>query len=147
MRSRRQAPYLELGAAEGLDGLGLGRVLDADGHQWLTNVDTGDLAVGLAVCTTHTSLETICSSAGEHLVDADDVVGVGADADVEGILADGLDQVLVAANTASFESLGGDLLVLVGEEVHAEGELGDVGLLAAKIEDADLSVGDTTAEA
>lgn len=55
--------------------------------------------------------------------------------------------VLVGANTGSLEGLGGDLLILVGDEVNAEGELVDVGLLATEIEDANLGVGDTTVEA
>lgn len=55
--------------------------------------------------------------------------------------------VLVGANTGSLEGLRGDLLILVGDEVNAERELVDVGLLAAKIEDANLGVGDTTVEA
>lgn len=55
--------------------------------------------------------------------------------------------VLVGANTGSLEGLRGDLLILVGDEVDAEGELVDVGLLATEIEDANLGVGDTTVEA
>ena len=54
--------------------------------------------------------------------------------------------VLVGANTGSLEGLRGDLLILVGDEVNAEGELVDVGLLATEIEDANLGVGDTTVE-
>lgn len=55
--------------------------------------------------------------------------------------------VLVGANTGSLEGLRGDLLILVGDEVNAEGELVDVGLLATEIEDANLGVGYTTVEA
>jgi hypothetical protein len=55
--------------------------------------------------------------------------------------------ILVGANTGSLESLRGDLLILVGDEVNAEGELVHTGALAAKIEDANLGVGDTTVEA
>jgi hypothetical protein len=55
--------------------------------------------------------------------------------------------VLVGANTGSLEGLRGDLLILVGDEVNAERELVDVGLLATEIEDANLGVGDTTVEA
>ena len=55
--------------------------------------------------------------------------------------------VLVGANTGSLEGLRGDLLILVGDEVNAEGELVDVGLLATEIEDANLGVGHTTVEA
>ena len=55
--------------------------------------------------------------------------------------------VLVGANTGSLEGLRGDLLILVGDEVNAEGELVNVGLLATEIEDANLGVGYTTVEA
>jgi len=55
--------------------------------------------------------------------------------------------ILVGADTGGFEGLGTQLLVLVGDEVDAERELIDTGTLAAKIEDADLRVGDTTVEA
>ena len=133
----------------------------------LADVDTSDKAVGLAERTTHTGLKSIGTGTRQHLVDTDDVVGVGADAEVEGLLTGGLHHVpwrcvsrkssfspgacrgyvLVGANTGSLEGLGGDLLILVGDEVNAEGELVDVGLLATEIEDANLGVGYTTVEA
>lgn len=50
---------------------------------------------------------------------ADDVVGVGADAEMERVLAGGLDDVLVGANTGGLERLGRELLELVGNEVAA----------------------------
>ena len=55
--------------------------------------------------------------------------------------------VLVGADTGGFESLGTQLLILVGDEVDAAWELVDVGALAAEIEDADLWVWHTTVEA
>ena len=68
-------------------------VLAADGHEDLANVDTGDLAVRLAEGTTHTGLETIGTSARQHLVDTDDVVGVGTNTEVETFLTRDLDEV------------------------------------------------------
>ena len=53
---------------------------------------------------------------------------------------------LVAADPAGLEGLGGELLQLAGDEVHAQGELIDAGLLPAEVEDADLGVRDTSAE-
>ena len=50
-----------------------------------------------------TGLQTICTGAGKHLVDTDDVVGVKAHADVEVILANGVDHVLVGSNTGSLK--------------------------------------------
>ena len=80
-------------AAEGLDGGGAVGVTSADREQDLADVDAGDGAVGLAEGATHAGLETIGSGARQHLVDADDVVWVGADAHVETFLAGGLDEV------------------------------------------------------
>lgn len=122
-------------------------VASADAEDDLANVDTGDSAVGLAPGTTHTSLQSIGTGARQHLVDADDVEGVGADAQVETLLAAVLDEVLVGANTGGLEGLGAQLLILVGDEVDAEREVVDVGTLAAEIEDANLGVGYTTVEA
>jgi len=68
---------------------------------------------------------------------------VGADAEVERVLARVLDDVLVGADTGGLERLGRDLLVLVRDEVDAERELVDAGLLATEVEDADLGVRDT----
>jgi hypothetical protein len=58
----------------------------------------------------------------------------------------GWENVLVGANTGGFESLGGQLLVLVGDEVDTHGEVIHVSLLTTKIEDANLSVGNTAVE-
>jgi hypothetical protein len=53
---------------------------------------------------------------------------------------------LVGANTGGLKSLRAQLFVLVGDQVDAERELIDTSTLAAKVEDADLRVGDTTVE-
>lgn len=130
-----------------IEGMIRTRVTGTDAHDDLANVDTGNSTVGLTPGTTHTSLQSIGTGARQHLVDTDDVEGVGADAEVERFLTTVLDEVLVGANTGGFESLGAQLLILVGDEVNAEREVVDGGLLAAKIEDTDLGVGDTTVEA
>jgi hypothetical protein len=139
--------YLVLGAPESLNGSGAESIPCADGQDDLADVDTRNETVGLAESTTHTRLQSIGTSARQHLVDADYMVRVGADAEMEGILSGGLDHVLVGANTGGFEGFGGDLLVLVGDQVDAERELVDVGTLAAEIENANLGVGHTTVEA
>lgn len=66
--------------------------------------------------------------------------------DVELVLSAVLHHVLVAANTSSLQGLRAQLLVLVGHQVHAQGEVLHAGLLAAQVEDTDLGIGDTTAE-
>lgn len=55
--------------------------------------------------------------------------------------------VLIGANTGGFESFRGQLLVLVGDHVDAEGEFIDVGTFAAQVENADFGIGDTAIEA
>jgi hypothetical protein len=42
---------------------------------------------------------------------------------------------LVGADTSSFQSLGAQLFILVGDQVDAEGELVDVRTLSAEIKD------------
>lgn len=132
--------------ARSLCGFQRTRVPRPDGEQNLADVDAGDGAVGLAVGATHSGLQSIGTGARQHLVDADDVVRVGAHAHVETFLAGNLHQVLVGADTGGLESLGRQLLILVGDQVHAAGELVDVGALAAQVEDADLGVRHTTVE-
>lgn len=112
----------------------------------MANVDAGDSAGRLAPRTTHTSLKSIGTSARQHLVDADDVERVGADAKVETFLTARLDEVLVGADTGSLEGFGAQLLILVGDEVDTEREVIDSGALAAEIVDADLGVRHTTVE-
>lgn len=73
----------------------------------LADVDTSDGTVRLAESTTHAGLKTISACARQHLVDADDVVGVGADTQMETFLAGNLYEVLVGADTGSFKSFGG----------------------------------------
>jgi len=137
---------LVLRAAESLKSGSLVGVTSADGQEDLADVDTGNETVRLAEGTTHTGLQSIGTSARQHLVDTDDVVRVGTDTEMERFLSTDLDEVLVGANTGGFKSLGTQLLILVGDEMDAERELVDVGTLAAEIENADLGVGHTTVE-
>ncbi len=55
--------------------------------------------------------------------------------------------ILVGTDTGGFEGFRGQLLVLVGHHVDAEGKFIDVGTLATQIENADFGIGDTTVEA
>lgn len=68
-------------------------ITSADTQEDLTDVDASDSAVRFAPCTTHTRLQSIGAGAGQHLVDADDVVGVSADAEMETFFAGGFDEV------------------------------------------------------
>jgi hypothetical protein len=71
----------------------------------LVDLHTGRKTVRLTVCTTHTCLQTICTSAGKHLVDTDDVERMKANANVEVILANRVDHVLVSSDTGSLKGL------------------------------------------
>jgi hypothetical protein len=75
-------------------------VTSADGEEDLADSDTSDEAVWLAESTTHASLQSIGSGARQHLVDADDVVRVGADAEMETFLSGNLDEVPVVSISA-----------------------------------------------
>jgi hypothetical protein len=61
------------------------------------------------------------------------VEGVYTNAEMERILAGSLGNVLVGANTGGFEGLRGQLLILIGDKVAAEGEVVNRGALAAEI--------------
>jgi len=138
---------LVLRASKGFDGGSSVRVTSSDTDQDLANVDTGNLSVWLAKGTTHTGLESIGSSARQHLVDADDVVRVGTDAHVETFLSGNLYKVFVGADTGGLEGLGRELFVLIGDEMDASWEFVDTGTLSAEIVDTKFWVRYTTIEA
>lgn len=81
------------GATESLDGGGTVGITGANTDEDLTDVYSGDDTVGLSEGTTHTSLEPISSSARQHLVDSDDVVGVSADAEMETFFTGHFDEI------------------------------------------------------
>jgi len=141
------ARELVLGSSKSLKSVATVRVTSAHAHDDLTNVDAGHGSVGLAPGTTHSSLQSIGTSARQHLVDADNVEWVGAHTEVEAFLSSRLDEVLVGANASGLEGLRAQLFILVGDEVNAEREIVDVRTLSAKVEDSDLGVGYTTVEA
>jgi hypothetical protein len=68
-------------------------ITSANAQQDLTNVHAGDDAVGLAEGSSHTRLQSIGTSARQHFVDADDVVGMSANAEMETFFAGNFDQV------------------------------------------------------
>lgn len=136
-----------LGATQGFDGCSAVIVTSPHREQNLANIHTSNGSVGLAPRTTHPSLQSIGTGTGQHLVDADDVVRVGADPEMETFFAGDFDKIFVGADTGGLEGLRGQLLVLIGDHVDAEGEFIDVGTLAAQIENANFGIGDTTVEA
>ena len=52
----------------------------------------------------------ISSGTGQHFVDTEDMEGVNPDPDVETVFSAILNQILVAADAASLQGLGGQLL-------------------------------------
>lgn len=100
----------------------------------MSNADTGDCSVWLSPSTSHSGLQSICTSARQHLVDSDDVVRVHTDTHVERVLSGGLGHIFVGADTGGFEGFGRDLFELVGYQVCAEGELVYRGLLLAQVD-------------
>lgn len=80
-------------AAQSLDSGGTVGVTSTDTDENLADVDTGNDTVGLSEGTTHSGLESIGSGARQHLVDADDVVRVGTDAEMETFLSGNLHEV------------------------------------------------------
>jgi hypothetical protein len=117
--SFRFSTYLVLGSPQSLEGSGAVGIPRANRQNDLADVDARNGTVGLAKGTTHTRLQSIGTSARQHLVDADNVVRVGADAEMETFLSGDFDKVLVGANAGRLERLRGQLLVLVGDKVDA----------------------------
>jgi len=135
---------LVTGTAEGFNDDGGVGVFGPYGEDNLTDVDTGDSPVGFPPSTTHTGLKPISTGTTQHLVDPNNVEGVNANTEMERIFSRGLGHVFVGANTGGLEGLGGDLLVLVGNEMGAVGEVVYAGTFPSKIENANLRVGYTT---
>ena len=96
------------GATEGLDGGGAVVVACAYGEQDLADVDAGHGPVGLAPRPAHSRLQSIGARAGQHFVDPDDVVRVGAHAQVEPFFAGDFHEVSVTHGQVSHlvESIG-----------------------------------------
>lgn len=138
------AGELEAGTGQGLDHVWLVGLLGADRDQRLANLDTGNDTLWLAESVTHTRLETIGAGAGKHLVDAGHVERVHAHLQVETFLTAHLHQVLVAGDTGSLQSLGGQLLTLVRHQVDGAGELIYGRALGTQVINADLRIWYTT---
>ena len=137
---------LELGSSEGLLSVRNVLVGASDGQENLTNGDSCGLAKSLTEGTSHTLLESIGTSAGEHLVDSNDVPWVNSDSHVEVLSSDIGLHVLVAGNSGSLKSLRSDLLLLVANQMDAGWESIPLGLLLSDIVDSQLGVWHTSVE-
>jgi len=88
-----------------VEGRELTVVTGANREQDLANIDAGNSAVRLAPRTTHAGLQPIGAGAGQHLVDADDMVRVGADAEVEAFFASDFDKIPIPQATHQYLTL------------------------------------------
>ena len=138
------AGELELGAFEGHFSVLHVCGLHSHGHEYGADGDAGSLDVRLTEGATHTLLESISTSAGEHLVDADGVPGVDTDSQVELILAGLGDHILVGGDTGRLKRFRTDHFLLFGDEMDAAREFFPLGSLLATVKQADLGVGHTT---
>ena len=116
----------------------------SDGVEDLVDLNSGDFTGGFTEGTSHTSLKSIGTSAGKHLVDSDNVPRVDSASEMETFLTALLDQVLVGSNTSGFHGFGGDLFLFKGNEVNTEGEKFNIGLLLTSIVDSNSGIGDTS---
>lgn len=80
----------------------------------------------------------IGASTRQHLVDTKDVERVHANPQVERVFASSLCYIFVGTDTRSLERFTGELLILVGDKMTAEGELIDGSTLPAEVKDTDL---------
>lgn len=69
------------------------RVASSNRQENLANVHTSHGAIWLAPGTSHSSLQSIGTGAGQHLVDSHNVVRVGSNSEVETFFAGNLDKV------------------------------------------------------
>ena len=109
---------LELRTAQSFDDLRLVAVAGTNAHDGLTDADTGNSTLRFAVRSSHSSLEPISSSTGQHLIDAKNVEGMQSHTNVELILTTVFHQVFVAANTTCLQRFRAELFILIRHQVH-----------------------------
>ena len=137
---------LELGSSQGFLSVGDVISVDSDGQEDLSDTDSGTLAETLSESTSHSLLESICTSAGKHLVDSNDVPWVDSDSHVEVLSTNVGGHVLVASNSGGLESFRSDLLLFVTNQMDACWEVVVSGSLLTDIVDSQLWVWDTSVE-
>jgi hypothetical protein len=99
-------------AAEGLLSVNNVGLLNSDGHEDGTNVDTGSTTVWLTPSLSHTGGKSISTGARELLVNSENVPRVNSHSHVEGVLTSLVLHVFVSSNTSGFQSFGRNLLLL-----------------------------------
>ena len=137
---------LELRSSEGLFGVFNMFKVASEGHQDLSDGDSCRLTKSFTEGTSHTLLESICSSARKHFVDSNHMPWVNSDSHMEVLLTAVDGHVLVAGNSSSLESLRSDLLLLVANEMDTGWEFTESGLLLTDVIHSELGVWHTTVE-
>ena len=136
---------LELGSAKCFDYMvGVG-VLGADRDDGRSDADARRHFHGLAIGATHTRRQTIRTSTGKHLILANHVEWMGANAHMVTVFSAAFGEILIASDTSSLKSRGCQLLLLVGHKMGDEGEDINRESLGTAIENSDLRVRYTTA--
>ena len=140
------ARELELGSSEGLFGVFNMFKVASEGHQDLSDGDSCRLTKSFTEGTSHTLLESICSSARKHFVDSNHMPWMNSDSHMEVLLAAIDSHVLVAGNSSSLESFRSDLLLLVANKMDTGWEFCELGLLFTDVIHSKLGVWHTTIE-
>ena len=118
----------------------------SNGHEDLTNSDSRRFTETFTEGTSHTLLESIGTSARKHLVDSDYVPWMDSDSHVE-VFSTAVDlHVFVTGNSSGLESFGGNLLLLVANQMDAGSELVMTSSLLTNIVESQLWVWDTSVE-
>ena len=138
---------LEGSTAEGLEGVLEASSSGTDAHDLGAVAGAGDHAFWLTEGVTHTSLKSIGTSGGKHLVDTKNMEWVKVDTDVIAFLAHGLHHVTVGADTSSLKSLRGDALLLKKDKAAADWEKLGLGGTNTSFVSNDTWIWNTTAEA
>ena len=107
--------------------------LNSNGKKNLSDSDSGTLAEGFTESTSHTLLESICTSAGQHLVDSNNMPWMNSDSHMEMFSTDVGSHVLVASNSGGLKSFRCNLFLLVANQMDASWEIVELSLLLSNI--------------
>ena len=80
-------------------------VTRSNGEKDLANIHASDGAVGFAPRSTHPRLQPVGAGAGQHLVDADDMVGVSSDSEMETFFAGEFHEISIRTEGHQFLTL------------------------------------------
>ena len=137
---------LELGSSQGF--LGESNILNgaSDGHKNLSNTDSSTLTEGFTEGTSHTLLKSISTGTRKHLVNSDNMEWMDSNSHVEIFSSNVSSHVLVASDSGRLKSLGGNLLLLVANEMDTSWELVMTCLLLTDIVNSKLWIWYTSVE-